>query len=680
MKILYNIRNYLRGLSIRYKIWAAFGVIQLFFVAIVGDTLFNLTNSRNSVATVVENVQPAAMATLELSAQIQGAASSLGFYLLSNDGVHKTAYQQRIASAEVELAQLKKLADKHLQSDFGAAVEKVDKDFSAFKKESQGLLPLAESLIENSPPLKYASGSLNPLTSEILGAAGEMVRSESGEPANAQRKKFLLDIEAMRYGWAMVASNMRIYISFGGEDNLKNVRLFTDQFAEQMKKVDAQKSKYTFEQEDAMKTIKENYQKFMTNLGVMVELHRGDHAREDAFRIRNALTPIMQTLEKSLKNLSESQASIIQNSGRGMVEGLVGSIMFQLGLLIVGMIVAGVVAILLGRAIVGRVTLTAQTMHDIATGEGDLTRRLPAGRDEIGRLAKGFNEFAAKIQEVIMRAIEALDQVNGKVQRLKVLSEQTSRGADQQQNDTQQAASAVTEITASVQEVARNTAAAAKKAEDVNTEASNGRRVVAQTIDAMDNLANEVESATQVIHRLQEHSHEIGEIVDIIKQIAEQTNLLALNAAIEAARAGEQGRGFAVVADEVRTLAARTQESTKRIEVMIGTLQGGTQEAVAAMDRGRALAKGGVEQAAGAGASLEQVTQAVGAMSDMNTQIASAAEEQSATVEQINKTISAIHHIAEENAAGAQQTHSAINELVALNKELQGLMRQFKIE
>ncbi|MDH4274460.1 MAG: methyl-accepting chemotaxis protein, partial [Gammaproteobacteria bacterium] len=582
--------------------------------------------------------------------------------------------------AEAALAKLQKLAQAQAQEEFTAAVDRVAQDLEAYKKHTDALLPLAENTLENSPPLKYATQIINPVAADILGAISEGVRTEGESSASGVRKKFLQELEVVRYTWAMVMDNLGVYVAFGGEENLKNLKAITDKFSQGLNKIEQQKDSGFSVQKNALKTVRVGYTKFEGALGGLINLHRSDRVREDAYRIRHDVTPVMLSLEQSLTRLSESQAALIQNSGRGMAQGLVGSIIVQLALLGSGMLLAVVVAIALSRAIVGRIVQTEHAMQSIATGEGDLTQRLPAGRDELGRMAQGFNQFAAKIHEVISHSVNALNQVNDKVQRLKILSEQTSRGADQQQNDTQQAASSVTQITASVQEVARNTAAAAKKADDVNNEAGNGRRVVAQTIDAMDSLASEVASATQVIHRLQDHSQGIGEIVDIIKKIAEQTNLLALNAAIEAARAGEQGRGFAVVADEVRTLAARTQESTKRIEEMIITLQNGAQEAVSAMDRGHLLAKQGLEQAAGAGTSLEQVTQAVGAMTEMNTHIATATEQQSATVEQLSKAIGAIHHVAEENAAGAQQTHSAINELVALNTELQSLMRQFKID
>jgi methyl-accepting chemotaxis protein len=235
------------------------------------------------------------------------------------------------------------------------------------------------------------------------------------------------------------------------------------------------------------------------------------------------------------------------------------------------------------------------------------------------------------------------------------------------------------EMTTTVQDVARNTAQAAEAAQRAAQEANSGKQVVTQTLATIDNLANEVEKVAAVIQALETDTGNIGMVLDVIKGIAEQTNLLALNAAIEAARAGDQGRGFAVVADEVRTLASRTQKSTQEIHDMIGRLQSSAAQAVQAMQTGRARAQESVQQAAKAGASLGTITSAVSTISDMNTQIASAAEEQSSVAEEMNRNIVAIRDVAEQTARGAHQTSRATDELSRLSSELQALVGQFKI-
>ncbi|MFW5453657.1 methyl-accepting chemotaxis protein [Thioalkalivibrio sulfidiphilus] len=360
----------------------------------------------------------------------------------------------------------------------------------------------------------------------------------------------------------------------------------------------------------------------------------------------------------------------------GYREALFSVLGVGLLVLVLGMGLAWVIA----RGIVKPLCETVARLDDIAQGEGDLTQRLPVeGKNELTQLAVAFNAFVTKIQDVVRQVAGATSQLAAASEELSATAEQTTNQVRRQQNETDQVATAMNEMTATVQEVARNATDAAAAARETDQEASAGRDVVGATIRSIESLASEVENAAGVIQRLSADSEEIGKVLDVIRGIAEQTNLLALNAAIEAARAGEQGRGFAVVADEVRTLASRTQESTHTIQEMIERLQGNASSAVTVMEKGRVQATGSVEQAAKAGQSLKSITGAVARITDMNTQIASAAEEQSAVAEEINRNVVNISQAVDETASGSQQISTASDELARLAAELQGMVGQFKV-
>jgi methyl-accepting chemotaxis protein len=260
-----------------------------------------------------------------------------------------------------------------------------------------------------------------------------------------------------------------------------------------------------------------------------------------------------------------------------------------------------------------------------------------------------------------------------------VVTSQTQQGMSQQRSETEQVATAMNEMAATIQEVARNAAEAANAAQQADTESQTGNRVVGATVESIDALAREVEKAADVIQKLQQDTDGIGKVLEVIRGIAEQTNLLALNAAIEAARAGEQGRGFAVVADEVRTLASHTQESTAEIQQMVERLQGRAAEAVKVMIEGRSRAEASVGQAAKAGSSLDAITNAVARINDMNTQIASAAEEQTTVAEEVNRSIVSISGVASQCSEGCNQTAGASQQLASLAADMQSLVGQFRV-
>ncbi len=378
-----------------------------------------------------------------------------------------------------------------------------------------------------------------------------------------------------------------------------------------------------------------------------------------------------------LKAVEDSVANDLSNRGDEL------SSVAQSGLLMVLVLGAGIMVAILAmvhftsRGILLALAAAVSVAERIASG--DLSGKVVVDRDdELGKLQQAMSLMRDKLVDMFSGISGAANELSNAAEDMATVINQTSAGIQRQQAETEQVATAMNQMAATVDEVAGSASNAAEGAHEADRAAQDGQRVVDETIGVVEHVAASVESNADVVRKVNEDSNKIGVVLDVIRGIAEQTNLLALNAAIEAARAGEHGRGFAVVADEVRTLASRTQESTQEIQSMIEGLQVGAKDAVEAMDKGAAQARDGAAKAAEAREALAAITATVGSINDMNSQIASASEEQSAVAKEIDRSVVNISQIAQETSQGADRLSSASQTLAGLSVNLKRMVSEFK--
>ncbi|CAM3454112.1 methyl-accepting chemotaxis protein [Shewanella violacea] len=394
---------------------------------------------------------------------------------------------------------------------------------------------------------------------------------------------------------------------------------------------------------------------------------------------RKGASPFASKARISFKSLVTAEEGVREEIQQAAISSMAEMKQQLVLIIIASFLFGGLLLFFVGRTILDSVRTLTRSINEIESN-ADLTRRIEIqSKDEFAALSRAFNLMLDKFQSSIISVSDTSKQLALSAQGMAKVTSETAASVQGQRHELDMVATAMNEMTATVVEVAKNANDAADAANQTDLQSKEGMQVVNNTVETIVGLAAEIESAAEVIQSLEKDSNQIGTILDVIKGIAEQTNLLALNAAIEAARAGEQGRGFAVVADEVRTLASRTQESTEEIQAMIEKLQGGAKTAVSVMSDSRKYADDSVSHAKSAGEALQMITQSIGTITDMNTQIATAAEEQSAVSEEINANIVNINHAAEEAAEGANSTSTESERLAEMAKELQRLVQQFKI-
>ncbi|MFP0198755.1 methyl-accepting chemotaxis protein [Pseudomonas sp. PHC1] len=427
------------------------------------------------------------------------------------------------------------------------------------------------------------------------------------------------------------------------------------------------------------------YQEFSTTLdnyvqaqNQMMDLSRQDKLDEMRALINTKIKDGTDKMGEQLNKLIAINAADAKTASTQAGEHYDSAIT---GIVIVAVIAAlatVLLAWLLTRSIVtplNRAVAAAQTIAG-----GNLTNVIEIdGRDEPARLLEALAAMQTNLRKTIEQIAGSATQLGAAAEELSAVTEEASRGLQQQNDEIEQAATAVNEMTAAVEEVARNAVSTSEASNQSTHAAREGRDQVVKTVDAIQTMTHDVQNTAQMIEGLAEQGRDIGKVLDVIRAIAEQTNLLALNAAIEAARAGEAGRGFAVVADEVRALAHRTAQSTQEIEKMVAGIQNGTGEAVSSMQQSNQRTQTTLEMARAAGVALEQITQSIHQINERNLVIASASEEQAQVSREVDRNLVNIRDLATQSAAGANQTSAATHELSRLAVDLNAMVARFVI-
>jgi len=433
-------------------------------------------------------------------------------------------------------------------------------------------------------------------------------------------------------------------------------------------------------EKSALKELKDVYKQYIGARPQWFQLFGAGKIEEAADWRAKTTTPFGAGTVKGFTTLIELQ----QKEAKKALEEAADAARTTRNLSIAAAILALLAAVGVGSyitvAIARPLRETALALRDIAEGEGDLTRRLRTDRrDEIGELSAAFNLFAEKIQTTVTHVSSSTSKVLSAVEELHQNAEEIAAGSESVSLQASTMASAGDEMAHTSSDIANNCMRAAESSQQASRSAHNGKHVVEGTVSGMGLIAERVKATARAVEQLGHRSDQIGEIVGTIEDIADQTNLLALNAAIEAARAGEQGRGFAVVADEVRALAERTTKATREIGEMIKSIQAETKGAVSAMDEGVREVERGTSEAARSGEALQEILDQISSVTDQVNQIATAAEEQTATVSTLGSSIQSIFQTVNGTSHGASRTSEAAAQLNGLARELQQTVRQFKV-
>ena len=675
--------SFLKKLTIKQKMRFGFGVIWLVLAIITIQAAINLFVVRLNVTEVVDHKQPTAFVSNELIITLEKSMNALSVFMLTDDAQALASYQRYYEQANTILEDL----EQRLVDSGGAQLGLNRQRLEQVKLNMQVLpekVALIERLQKNQsqkfPAFLYVSENLAGVSSQIQQAISSMVHSELNE-LQPSRAVILQDLLSLQSNWSNVLNSVRGYLAFRSSEMSQNAEMYleaTELLLEKLARLPA--SRLTIEQEEALPQIQDDFALYRQNYMTLKTIHEGEKWRMDTWMMEHEIKPLFEVLEADLTEVMETSVGEMVALSEKVADSSLNNIILLLTLSVFGQLAGMMISSRVTRAVVEPVHEAMSAMQDMAQGEGDLTRRLPVnGKDELALLSQYFNVFVGRIQSM-------LQQLSGTVNELEKASVQmlgvtlsTKRGSEHQLSAAAQLTESVSDMTVK----AKSVEALSRKASEITEQAvgrvKQGSQVVSRATTTIQSLSVGMTQMTDAVNLLNEDSKSIGQVVSVIREIAEQTNLLALNAAIEAARAGEHGRGFAVVADEVRGLAQRTQESTLEIERIIEKICDATSRTVGVVSSAQQNSQDSCGAIELAQQELAPVVKLMDNISQMSDQIFGAAHSQAQLASAVNEHISQIHLVSEQTALEAVNTEKAGNQMQALADRLERLVHQFKI-
>lgn len=668
------------GMLIKHRIWVGFAVLLIILLINAGISVLNLSSTKKTITSIVEHSQPTVLAAHQFNGYLAQASGAMVNYLLTKNDKQRQNYQNSMYQASEILLQLEAIQIDQADQEFIQTVASLRLGLDRYQSYEKQILMLAKNRLANETALSYAAKNINPPANLILSSLSSMIASEGEEELSEGRREWLGLIQDVRYNAQKMISSVRLYLSQPTSASRENMLAAEEIISGLIKRFNEFQELYTFEQEEAVQEVKQSMDTYSSNLKVMIKVNESKKRRMDVYLLDAELLPLLTQMQDQLDELVRIKTESMKKNSDDLIETVEASLPAQISLTSIGLVLGVVVAFIISQMVTVPLNKTVAALQDVAQGEGDLTHRLEVkSGDEFGSLALAFNQFSKKIQSLMQEVSSCSGQLINSARQMDQVVSNTQADINTQNGQIDEISASIESMATKIQSVVGHTSQAADLADQTNQNALEGKGIVNQSLESSNQLALDVDKASTVINALETDVESISGVLGVIQSIAEQTNLLALNAAIEAARAGEQGRGFAVVADEVRTLASRTQDSTEEIQAIIKRLQAGSVEAVQVMENGKNKAGEGLEHVRLAGNSLQKISSAAEDMLSMNREIASVTDEQGQSASRVSQNIIAINQLSTQTASSAglmADTSSQVNEQAV---QLQNLIGQFKV-
>ncbi len=665
---------FLEKLTIKRKIRFGFGIIWLVLAIITIQAVVNLVMVRSDIAEIVNEKQPFAIETAKKAFLLEKSLNALNQYVLTQDTEHLKSYHSGIL--EVKTVLQKTLVMNGAGSSIEASYQTIFDLLAELPprvSELESSIQAAQKNSSSSSSLTYVEQNIKPIESELQQLLSGYISSVLSD-FNREEVALLKNLMALQNLWQTVNLDVNTFVLLNtstskSKDLVERIETNLNQLEVLLDSINSLPP-----QGELL------YQSYREHYMVLKGIHSNTALQSEVMLMTDNIVPLFHALDSALILLSNQAVQEMHDESERVLNSSLYNIIILLTLSLFGQVMGMWVSKRVTQSVIDPVQEISSLMKDFSKGKGDLTRRLPVNsQDEMGELATYFNAFVDKIQRMLTEVTLTIQDLEAASTKLLSITTESKEGTQRQLQATNVLSSSMVDMTNQSKQVENHSHNASRATEQAAERVKEGGEKVTGTVKVIQKLSDDMDKMTRSVTQLRSDSDSIGMVVSVIRDIAEQTNLLALNAAIEAARAGEHGRGFAVVADEVRGLAKRTQESTKQIEHIIDNIHRATASTVEVVEQGRVATKSSCDSIAKTSSALQPVTILMDDIYQMSEQMAHAAHSQSSLAQEINGNISQIHAVTEQTMQGAEKTEKAGHDLQQLANKLDTLVHQFKV-
>ncbi len=670
-------KKFLQRLTLKNKIRFGFGIILAVLAIITVQAVINLALVRMNIQEVVQVKQPVAVQANKMALELEHAKTSLSLYLLTSNKEFLSDYDEHIRVTKEALSFLR---DNSVE---GVNNERLHLISELFNQ----LLPLKEeiSFLQNDPTKKFpvydfVAHNIQPLSKDVQNKIS-LVLSAELENLSSERERFLGDVLALQQNWQNIDSSLGSYLAFRSEAVVTTMTEYLNEFEHGIAQI-IQKGQGHLTQESVAEIIqiKNIYELYRENFMTLRGIHEGSQWRMDIWLMNEKMVPLFQDMEREVIAISENAVFEMETVSLKVANSSLYNLILLLVLSAMGLVVGVIISRKVTNSVIEPVQNLAKAMQNIAQGDSDLTKRLKlVGKDELTELSQSFNVFIERIQTTLIEVTHMVDSLEEAQKDLQKITRGAKAGTQQQLVASDKLRGSMVDMAKQAKKIedhSHNTTGATVQATD---RVKDGGEIVKSAACNIQLVSDGMGKITKSVMVLSKDSQTISSVINVIHGIADQTNLLALNAAIEAARAGEHGRGFAVVADEVRQLAQRTQESTVKIDSVISNIQKATQEAVKMVESGQDITQAGYDSVMSAQKMLMPVVILIDDVNKMSEEMLLSAQSQSSLTKEVHDNLNQIHLAYEGSVKGVEETEQAGYRLQTISDSLENLVHKFKI-